>query len=249
MSTNHTIRTTDDEARQLAQGLIRTSPFASLASLSGDGYPLASLTSVATDMSGHPVILVSRLSGHTGNLLANARVSILFAKSGKGDPLAHPRISVMGEAQVIDRDRDEGRRARSRFLRRQPKAALYADFPDFLFVRIAIRHASLNGGFGKAFELGPSDLLTPVDGAGPLSEAEDEILEHMNADHPDTVGLYAVKLGKREGRGWSMVSLDPDGFEVANGSEIARIGFGRPVLTADEARDRLVELARQARQA
>jgi heme iron utilization protein len=249
LSTTQTIRTTDDAARFLAQELVRASASASLASLSGDGFPLASLTSVATDMAGHPVILVSRLSGHTGNLLADPRAGMLFVRTGKGDPLAHPRISVTGEAQVIDRDSEEGGLVRRRFLRRQPKAALYADFPDFLFIRIQLRQASLNGGFGKAFELTPADLLSPLEGAHELLAAEAEILGHMNEDHAETVGLYATRLGKREGKGWSMVSLDPDGFEAANGSEIVRISFGRRVLTADAVRERLVALAREARAA
>ena len=249
MSTTQTIRTTDDAARLLAQELVRASTSASLASLSGDGYPLASLTSIATDMAGHPVILVSRLSGHTGNLLADPRSGLLFARTGKGDPLAHPRISVTGEAQVIDRDSAEGGLVRRRFLRRQPKAALYADFPDFLFIRIRLRQASLNGGFGRAFELTAADLLSPLDGAEELLAAEDDILGHMNDDHAEAVGLYATKLGKREGKGWSMVSLDPDGFEIANASDMVRIGFSRRVLTADAVRERLLTLAREARAA
>jgi hypothetical protein len=246
---NHTIRTTDDEARALAQGLIRATASASLATLSADGYPLATLTSVAVDMDGSPLILVSGLSGHTTNLLRDRRVSLLFARTGKGDPLAHPRISVMGEAEPVARDSAAGARFRRRFLARQPKAQLYIDFPDFLFIRIAIREASLNGGFGKAYELTPADLMTPLEEAGALMEAEPDILSHMNDDHGDTVGLYATRLAKREPGPWRMVSLDPDGFEVAHGGDIARIAFKERLSTPHAAHMALVALAKLARAA
>jgi heme iron utilization protein len=243
-----TLRSTDDEARLLARSLVRTSPVVSLATLSPDGFPLASLASVATDVDGAPVLLISALSGHTSNLAADARCSVLFARSGKGDRLAHARISVTGQAETVDRDSDEGRRIRRRFLARQPKAALYVDFPDFRFVRLSMRGASLNGGFGKAYELGPSDLLTDLSLAQDLLAAEADILAHMNEDHPHTVGLYAVALGGRAAGPWRMVSLDPDGFEVAAHGELARIAFPAPVSGPDAAHAALVELARQARE-
>ncbi len=46
---------------------------------------------------GSPVILISRLSTHTANLEADGRASVLLAATGKGDPLAHPRLTVLGQ--------------------------------------------------------------------------------------------------------------------------------------------------------
>jgi len=249
VSGNHTIRTTDDDARALARQLMRATAVASLGTLLQDGSPLASLSSVATDMDGSPVLLVSRLSGHTANLLADARCSLLFARGGKGDPLAHPRISVAARARPVERDGAEGRRIKRRFLARQPKAQLYVDFPDFLFMRMDVLGASLNGGFGKAYELTPADLLTDLSGAEALAAAEDEILLHMNEDHADAVSLYATALAGREPHPWRMISLDPDGFEVAHGQELARIAFAERVSTPEAARMALVGLAKAARAA
>jgi putative heme iron utilization protein len=45
------------------------------------------------------------------------------------------------------------------YLRDHPKAKLYIGFTDFSFVRFEISEAHLNGGFGKAFHLGPQDLI------------------------------------------------------------------------------------------
>lgn len=246
MGTNHTIRTTDSEAIGLARGLVRASPYATLASLSGEGFPLATLTSVTADSDGTPVILVSRLSGHTTNLLGDPRCSLLFARTGKGDPLAHPRISVMGGAVIVDRDSADAARIRRRFLARQPKAQLYVDFPDFLFMRIAIRSASLNGGFGKAYELTDADLGSDISDAAGLIEAEADILAHMNDDHAEAVRLYATRLGKRDDAAWRMVSLDPDGFELAMAGDIVRIAFGSRLTSADAAHMELIRLAKLA---
>jgi putative heme iron utilization protein len=249
LSSSHTIRQTDDDARLLARQLVRASPFASLATLDADGFPLATLTSVATGADGAPLLLVSRLSGHTTNLLARPRLSLLFARSGKGDPLAHPRISVAGEAEIVDRESAAGGQARRRFLARQPKAQLYVDFPDFLFVRVAIRSASLNGGFGKAYELTAGDLLSPLDDAEALVSAEADIIAHMNEDHADAVGLYATVLAGCAPGPWRILSLDPEGFEVGAQGALARVAFPARVTTPEAARMALIGLARAARSA
>ncbi len=247
LSTVHTIRTTDDDARALAQGLVRASPFASLATLSQDSFPLATLSSIATDMDGSPLILVSRLSGHTTNLLADPRCSLLFQRTGKGDPLAHPRISVKGLAGIVERASVDGHAFRRRFLARQPKSELYIDFPDFLFLHIKILSASLNGGFGKAFELEPPDLLTETANADTLREGEAEIIAHMNDDHADAVQLFATRLARREPGAWRIVSVDPGGFEIAAGAELSRIAFAEHASTPDAVRMQMVRLANEAR--
>ena len=153
------IRPTDDESRALAVRLIRAARFAALAALDpADGAPLVSRVATATALDGAPIILVSGLSAHTKALLADPRCGLLLGEPGKGDPLAHPRLSLSCRARRLDRDSAEGEAARRRYLNRNPKGALYADFPDFAFFRLEPVGASLNGGFGKAFRLTPSDL-------------------------------------------------------------------------------------------
>ena len=57
------------------------------------------------------VILTSRLSTHTANLEADGRASILLAQTGKGDPLAHPRLTVLGAFARVENERAPTRRA------------------------------------------------------------------------------------------------------------------------------------------
>ncbi len=68
-------------------------------------------------------------------------------------------MTIRVTARILDRDAPEGQRARARILAHQPKAQLYIDFPDFLLIRLEPEAASLNGGFGKAYELTRADLL------------------------------------------------------------------------------------------
>ena len=59
----------------------------------------ASLASVASDVDGSPLLLLSNLAEHTKNLQADARASILFASAPEPDqdPLARARaISSRG---------------------------------------------------------------------------------------------------------------------------------------------------------
>jgi putative heme iron utilization protein len=243
------IRPMDETARGLARGLLRSARHAALATLSGDGHPFASLTSLATDADGTPLILISTLSGHTANLLADPRASLLIAPGGKGDPLAHPRISLRVRARRIEREGEDGARIRRRFLARQPKAALYVDFPDFSFFALTVEGASLNGGFGRAYEPAPADILSDAAAARALAAAEEGAVAHMNADHADAVRLYAtVLLGAPDGA-WRITGLDPDGLDLALGDVVLRLPFDAPVDGPGPLRATLVALAAKAREA
>ncbi|MEM6423014.1 MAG: pyridoxamine 5'-phosphate oxidase family protein, partial [Pseudomonadota bacterium] len=150
----------DDDARRLAQTLLRTERHGALATLDpATGWPNASRVSVATAMDGHPLFLASQLSPHFGAMQADGRVSLLLGSPGKGDPLAHARMTVIGRAAILEGEARE--RNMRRFLARQPKAELYAFFGDFALWQLSIERVSLNGGFGKAYEMTAADMLTP----------------------------------------------------------------------------------------
>lgn len=243
------IRPTDATARGLARTLLRAARAASLATLTPEGHPFASLTSLATDVDGTPLILVSSLSGHTGNLVADPRCSLLIAPGGKGDPLAHPRITLLATAETIERETELGRRARRRFLARQPKASLYVDFPDFSFFALRLERASLNGGFGRAYELEAGDVLSDCAQAGALIAAEEGALAHMNEDHAEAIRLYATGLLGAEDGAWRLSGIDPDGADLMLGDKALRLPFDQPVTTPDQLRETLSALADKARSA
>ncbi|MBX9911412.1 MAG: DUF2470 domain-containing protein [Beijerinckiaceae bacterium] len=243
------IRPTDEAARTLARGLLRSARSGALASLGRDGHPASSLVSLATDVDGTPLILVSALSAHTGNLIADRRASLLIANTGKGDPLAHARITLKLAARRVSRETPEGERVRRRFLARQPKAALYADFGDFSFFSLEVLGASLNGGFGRAYELAASDILSNAAAAEALADIEAGAVAHMNEDHADALHLYATGLlGARKGN-WRATGLDPDGLDLALGDAVLRLPFPAPVDGPGPLRKILADMAAQARAA
>lgn len=159
------IRETDDAARALGKSLLANARFAALATLEPEtGDPLASRIAFGLDPDGRPVSLMSMLAFHTGALLSQPKCSLLVGEPGKGDPLAHPRISLQTVALPIARTSPDHAEIRAHYLKQHPKAALYVDFGDFLFVRFRIRSAYLNGGFGKAYILEAADLAAAATG-------------------------------------------------------------------------------------
>ena len=229
---------------ELGLTLIRTARFGALGTVDmTSGAPSVSRVAVATSMHGAPIILISRLSAHFNALENDARASLLLGEPGKGDPLAHPRISVAGLARKLEGAERE--LARGRFLARHPKASLYADFADFAFWQIDPDGASLNGGFAQAYRLGHEHIWTPQPEG--LAEAEAGVVEHMNDDHSDAVEHYAtVHLGRDPGP-WRLACLDRAGLDLVLGDEVARLWFDRPLDGVDKVRPRLVALAKSAR--
>jgi putative heme iron utilization protein len=243
----------DFDPKAVAKGLLRATRAGALATLDRNtGHPFASLVNVATDVDGAPLVLVSRLSTHTANLEADGRASLLLASAGKGDPLAYPRLTVLGAFRQVPRDAVDEPRVRRRFLGRHPKSELYAGFADFSFWRLMVVSAHLNGGFARAADLKAADVLTDIAGAEGLIEAEDGAVTHMNADHADAVRLYATKLlGGDDGAGppWRLSGLDPDGLDLARGDTTLRLPFAERVTTAEQLRKAVVALAAEARAA
>jgi heme iron utilization protein len=230
------------DAAGLAKHLLRTIRSGALATIGPDRAPFATLVTVATDLDGSPLLLTSRLSGHTANMEREPRVSILLAQTGKGDPLAHPRLTVTGRA-----GRTGEPRVRARFLARHPKAELYADFADFSFWRVEIAGGHLNGGFARAASLSAADLRTDLSGAEALVEAEVGALAHMNEDHREALELYATGLAGAAPGAWRTTGLDPEGIDLMLGDQTARVAFPGRVNHPKELRRILKDLADRAR--
>jgi heme iron utilization protein len=233
------------DLRAEARRLLRSIRAATLATLDASGAPFASLTAVATAPDGSPLLLLSRLAAHTGHLEASGRCSLLLAQAGRGDPLAHPRLTLVGHAARVEPD--AASEARRRFLARNPKAELYADFPDFGFWGVTLEAGHLNGGFARAARFAAADLLTEVAGCEALVAGEDGAVAHMNADHRDAIRLYATRLLGLPDRDWRLSGLDPDGLDLVSGDLTGRLAFPHRVTNGGELRQLLVQLVADAR--
>ncbi len=237
----------NEEAINRAKTLLREARFAALASLTPEtGHPIASRVSLANEIDGTPLILVSDLSSHTPALKADARSSLLIGEPAKGDPLAHARMTITCFSEFLDRSSEDYIYARTRFLNRHPKAALYVDFGDFHFFRLKVATISLNAGFGKAYKLEKEDLI--IYEHLPLAEfkkTEESVLEHMNEDHQQAIQHYAECFCKKQEKGWQLSGLDPEGLDLMKGDEITRLWFDKPLESVDEIRQKLISLARR----
>lgn len=239
----------DFDPKITAKNLLRTVRAGALATLDRNtGHPFASLVNVAADSDGSPLILISRLSTHTANLEKDGRASVLLAATGKGDPLAYPRLTVIGSFRHIAHNDADEPRLRRRFLARHPKAEHYAGFGDFSFWRLAVVSAHLNAGFARAADLTAADLMTDISDATDLLQAEASAVAHMNDDHAEAVRLYATKLLGAEDGLWRLTGLDPDGLDLACGDAALRLQFQRRVTTTQQLRKVVSDLANKARE-
>lgn len=152
------VRPADDEARALARRLLADALHGALGVIDPEtGGPHVARVAVGL-AEGVPLTLVSTLSHHTRALGADPRCSLLLGEPGpRGDPLTHPRLTLLARARPAPPE--ERAALREAWLARHPKARLYVDFSDFLFVRLHPEGAFLNGGFGRAYRLSPADLV------------------------------------------------------------------------------------------
>lgn len=218
------LRETDDAARRLARTLLRSARFGTIAVLDPQtGYPYASRVLLANAPDGTPAILVSALSAHTRALEADPRSSLLTGEPGKGDPLAHARLTVQTDARSVDRGGRIHGWLRGRFLRRHPKAELYIDFSDFRFVLLKPVTASLNAGFGRAYALTASDLVMRPSDHERMADEEASILAALNQAEPELPAEIANTFFKHWRGKWHFSAIDAEGFEISSGDILHRV--------------------------
>lgn len=226
------------------RSIVRHAKKASLATMNAEsGGPFVSLATVATDMTGAPVVLLSDLARHTQNIKKDPRVSLLFDASGEdGDPLEGARVSLSGALEKSDSAHDK-----ARFLERHPGAAGYAEFADFAFYRLEVSEAYFVGGFGRIHSIPATDFLIDQAQAKEFEQAEPGIIEHMNEDHGDAIALYATHLLAEPDGTWRMCGFDPEGFDLSLSGTVTRFEFPSPLAQPADARHALADLARTAR--
>jgi putative heme iron utilization protein len=238
--------TADFDPARLSRSLLRRSRQGALATLmTGSGDPYCSLVNVASHPDGSPILLISRLALHTNNILGDPRVSLMLDERAEGDPLEGARIMLAGRAEEAN---GEGAKIlRRRYLNAHPSAELFVDFKDFSFFRIRPLAAHLVAGFGRIVDLRPEQFLTDLSGATALLEAEQDAIDHMNADHLEATNLYATRLLGAEAADWRCTGCDPDGIDLAAGAKTLRLDFPERVTGPGVLRKMLVRLADEAR--
>lgn len=233
-----------------ARTLMHTGRIGSLSTLSRKqpGFPFGSVMPYALDDPGRPIFLISTMAMHTQNLQQDPRGSMLVTQAdASGDALGASRVTLVGNIRLVPEP--EIPNARELYLASYANSKYWVDFGDFSFYRMEVVDVYYVGGFGVMGWVPASDYDAAQ--PDPLADASAAIIEHMNADHADSLILLARVLAGIEAREAAMTSVDRLGFHLrlttAEKVTGTRIAFSREVTDAAKAREVLVEMVQQAR--
>jgi putative heme iron utilization protein len=233
-----------------ARTLVYMARIGSLSTLSRKqpGFPFGSVMPYGLDEHDRPIFLISTMAMHTQNLQADPRASLLVAQDNAGsDPLGASRVTLVGN--VLPVPQSEVAEARKLYLARYANSKYWVDFEDFSFYRMDVVDIYYVGGFGVMGWVSASEYAGSQ--PDPLAESMAEIIQHMNADHKDSLVLLARKFAGIESQEATMTTVDRLGFQVRvktqDGMRGARIAFLREVSNPAETRKVLVEMVQQAR--
>jgi hypothetical protein len=211
-------------------------------SVDAPGYPFGSVVPYCMDSDGQPVILISTIAQHTKNIQENPKVSLIVTEGEANDVQAAPRLTWLGNANIVSDDENVS----IRYYKYFPESRDYHKTHDFNFYRIELVRARYIGGFGIIRWLEPKELVR----ANPFSvQDEHAIVSHMNHDHADAMIDYCCyqRIELPDGFQPIMVGVDAAGFHLRVDAHIIRFAFPRPVNSLEEVRQILVEMTKQAR--
>ncbi len=225
---------------------------------SNKSFPYSTFTLTAFDYDLSPIILLSNLSEHTTNVNNNNLVSLMLCEEQKlykffpkfknssfnyEDPMSRPRITLIGNLR-----KTKNQNHKKRFLLRHPTAKLYAGFSDMNFFKLTIIGAHLIGGFASVKWFSKNDLICK--GFLNFESSESSIISHMNECHKESINLYVSKLFEgsysKLKTEWSLVGIDPEGFDLRRKDNLARYFFERQILDAKKLRGAFVSLHKKA---
>jgi putative heme iron utilization protein len=237
-------RTPAEEARTL----VSLASVATLATLSDDGTPWASLVGYAALQDGSPVLMVSTLAEHGRNLERDTRASLVVAsREQRKDPLAAGRVTLAG--RVVRPTGEAEEIARAAYLASVPASSIYVEFGDFSLYVLEVDRVRWVGGYGRMDSADAESYANAQ--ADPVGEAVGAI-KHLNEDHADALLVMAQALGGYpDADAARCTGADRYGLDLMvgtpRGSAPVRVGFAEPVTDPAGLRGATVELTRRAR--
>jgi hypothetical protein len=130
--------------------------------LTVDGAPFASLVPFAmTDGFGTALIHASSLARHSAGLTAGAPFSLLMHEPDtqpETNPAQLARATLLGSVEPLARDSDAYSQARDQYLAKFSKSQITFQLGDFTLYALTVESCRFVAGFGKAFDVTPTDL-------------------------------------------------------------------------------------------
>ncbi|MBF6136474.1 DUF2470 domain-containing protein [Nocardia otitidiscaviarum] len=239
---------TRPSAAEEARTVAAATNTATLASLSEDGGPWASLVTYGL-LGGQPVLCVSRMAEHGRNLLADPRASLaVVSPDAPADPLAGARVTLAG---VVERpDGTEAAAAREAHLAAVPAAKYYIDYSDFTLWILRVRRVRWVGGYGRMDSATAEQYATAA--PDPVIPHARRAITHLNDDHADALLAMARAFGGYpDADTASCERADRYGLDLRvttpRGMAVTRVGYFSPIDSIGELRAATVELTRRAR--
>jgi putative heme iron utilization protein len=222
-----------------ARRLLRASRFASLATIIPSGGPFVSLVSLATDLRGRPILLLSDLARHSTNLAADARISLLLDDTAsRVERLTGERLTLIGSLAPCKADET----MRRCYLAQHPSAEMLLGMADFRFYRMEVDAGHQVAGFGRIDAIDAGELLVDVEIARGLAAIEASAIAHMADDHRDALELLAGQEGLV-----TLQVIDADGLVLVSGGRSVRVMFQERLGSAAELRTAIAKVVRQIR--
>jgi heme iron utilization protein len=208
------------------------------------GYPFGSVMPFVLGHDGQPIVLISTIAEHTKNIIANPKVSLLVF-AGAEDLHANGRLTLIGEATQIEKNDAD---LMARYCRYFPDSIGYLAMHDFQFYRIHIMQARYIAGFGKMSWMAGGELVDMKNAS--IASLETSMIEHMNADHMDSMLLYCQHFYDLQPNRVSLIGVDCDGFDIEavinDDIKVLRFTFEAPIVDANSARMAFVALSKVA---
>ena len=211
------------------------------------GYPFGSVMPFVLGHDCQPIVLISTIAEHTKNIIANPKVSLLVF-AGAEDLHANGRLTLIGEAEQLDKNDAD---LMARYCRYFPESTGYLAMHDFQFYRIHIAQARYIAGFGKMSWMAGDKIVHINPQSNEIAVLETSMIEHMNADHIESILLYCQHFHGVTPSRISLIGVDCDGFDVEavvdNDIKMLRFNFEAPIFDANSARAAFVALSKVAR--
>ncbi len=239
-------RTPGEEARTL----VAAANSGSLASLSEDGTPWASIVAFGATGAGEPVLVVSTMAEHGRNLAREPRCSVAIAEPVPegDDPLDRARITLAGH--VIAPEGEEADVALDAHVVNYPFARGYATYADFTTYVLRVERVRWVGGFARMSTVEAADYAAAdID---PTAPGAAFARRHLNDDHAASVLLWAQTLGGyADALEATCEAIDRYGVDIRvqtpRGQAPVRVGFAEPARGPGDLRAATVALAEAAR--
>lgn len=148
------------------------------------GYPYATVIPSVLDECHRPLLLVSALAEHTGNLLADPRLSLSLLEPNCANVQTAARLTLIGDAEPFEPED----LLQSRYLRYLPDAEQYLQL-DFKFFRVVPKRLRSIAGLGRMgwleaddFSMWPSLSL----------KTENRLLDSVQRALPASISILGI---------------------------------------------------------